>query len=158
VANNIFLVLDLHCYHWSSFHNHESYLHRVFPFFLLIICFHFFFGLCLFVLSFVLYFWWMGFYPWFLIQCFPFKVLVFFTWKQKQFVHTLKSSIKQVKHKMRTLGLGEIDDVTKKSRWGHKKRKCKMKHNFLLKPILDFVFCVVWRPIVWRLLLCMDDV
>ncbi len=39
----------------------------------------------------------------------------FFTWKQTQFVHTLKSSIKQVKHRMRTLGLGEIDDVTKKS-------------------------------------------
>jgi hypothetical protein len=54
-------------------------------------------------------------------------------------VHTLKPSINQVKHKMGTLGLGEIDDVTKKSKWDHKKRKCKMKHNFCLKSILDFL-------------------
>jgi hypothetical protein len=133
-------------------------LHGIFSLFFVDCLLSFFFGLCLFVLSFVLYFWWMGFRPWFFIQCFPFKVLVFFTWKQTQFVHTLKSSIKQVKHKMRTLGLGEINDVTKKSKWDHKKKKCKMKHNFRLKSILDFVFCVAWRPIVWRLLLCMDNV
>ncbi len=37
-----------------------------FPYYLLIVWFHFFFGLCLLVLSFALYFWWMGSHPWFL--------------------------------------------------------------------------------------------
>ncbi len=30
VANDNFLVLGFHCYCWSSFHSHGSYLHRVF--------------------------------------------------------------------------------------------------------------------------------
>ncbi len=43
---------------------------RFFPSFLLTICFRFFFGLCLFVFSFALYFWWMGSHPWFLYMVF----------------------------------------------------------------------------------------
>jgi hypothetical protein len=34
-------------------------------YFILIVCFCFLFGLCLFVFFFTLYFWWMGSYPWF---------------------------------------------------------------------------------------------
>jgi len=48
VIDNNFLILGLLCYHWSSFRSLESYLHMVFfLYFLLIVCFHFFFGLCL---------------------------------------------------------------------------------------------------------------
>jgi hypothetical protein len=45
-------------------------------FFWLIVCFCFFFGLCLLVFSFALYFWWMGYHPWFLYTGF-----FFFYWK-----------------------------------------------------------------------------
>jgi len=90
-----FLVLVLHCYCWSSFHNHGSYLHKVFSLFFIDCSLSFFLWVVSICNSFVLYFWWMGFCPWFFIQCFFLKVLVFVTWKQTQFVHTLKSSIKQ---------------------------------------------------------------
>jgi len=51
----------------APFHcHHGSYLLRAFTLFLLILCFCFLFGLCLFVFFFTLYFWWMGSYPWFL--------------------------------------------------------------------------------------------
>ncbi len=57
MANDYFFVLGCLCYHWSSFCSFGSYLHRVFSYFLLIVCFHlFFFGSCLLVLSFALYF------------------------------------------------------------------------------------------------------
>jgi hypothetical protein len=39
VVDDNFLVLGLLCYHWLSFYNHESSLHRVFAWFLLIVCF-----------------------------------------------------------------------------------------------------------------------
>ncbi len=38
-----------------------------FAYFLLVVCFCFFFGLCLLMLSLALYFWWMGSHPWFFI-------------------------------------------------------------------------------------------
>jgi len=56
--NSFVLSFLCFCYRWFSFCNHESSLHRVF--FYLIVCFCFFFGLCLLVFSFSLYFWWMG--------------------------------------------------------------------------------------------------
>jgi hypothetical protein len=54
----------------------ESSLHKVFMWFLLIVCFCFFFGLCLLVFSFALYFWWMGSHPWFLFTGFFFFTLI----------------------------------------------------------------------------------
>ncbi len=67
MTNDNFLVLGLLCCCRSSFCNHESYLYKVSPpFFLFIIFFCFFFGLCLLVLSFAFYFWWMGSHLWFL--------------------------------------------------------------------------------------------
>jgi hypothetical protein len=66
VASNYFIVLSLLCYHWLSFYSFKSYLFCVFfLYFSLIVCFHFFFGLCLLVPSFAMYFWWMGSCPWF---------------------------------------------------------------------------------------------
>jgi hypothetical protein len=48
------------CYCWLSFRSHESSLHRAFIwFYFVIVCFCFFFGLCLLVFSFALHFWWM---------------------------------------------------------------------------------------------------
>jgi hypothetical protein len=50
-----------------SFHSQESSLHKVFTWFLLlIVCFCFFYGLCLLVFSFALNFWWTGFHSIFL--------------------------------------------------------------------------------------------
>jgi hypothetical protein len=71
VADDNSFVLDLLCYHWLSFCNHESSLHRVITWFLLIVCFCFFFGLCLLVFSFTLYFQWMGSILDFYLQGFP---------------------------------------------------------------------------------------
>jgi hypothetical protein len=45
-------------------HNSFEYI-WVFDFCWLLAFVFFFFGLCLFVFSFVLYFWWMGSHPWF---------------------------------------------------------------------------------------------
>jgi hypothetical protein len=67
-------VLGLLCYRWLSFCNNESSLHKVFIWFLLIVCFCFFFGLCPLVFSFALYFWWMGSYTWFLFTRFFFQI------------------------------------------------------------------------------------
>jgi len=73
VTNDNSFVLSLLYYSWSSFRNHGSYafnhgsyLHRVFTRLWLIVGFCFFFGLCLLVFSFDLYFWWMGSHPWIL--------------------------------------------------------------------------------------------
>jgi len=64
----LLLILSFCCF--------ESSLHWVFYLilfsFLLIVCFCFLFGLCLFVFSFALYFCWMGFYPWILFREFFF--------------------------------------------------------------------------------------
>ncbi len=61
-------ILGFLCYYWLSFHSHESSLHKVFTWFLLIVCFCFLFRLCLLVFSFALYFCWMvrilDFYWW----------------------------------------------------------------------------------------------
>jgi hypothetical protein len=65
MANDSSFVLSFFCYHWLLFHSHESPLHKVFIWLLLIVYFCFFFGLCLFVFSFALYFWWVGSHPWF---------------------------------------------------------------------------------------------
>ncbi len=72
VADDNSFVLGLLCYRWSSSCSQRSYLHRVFTLFLFIICFCFSFGLCLLVLSFALYFWWMGSCPWILYRVFLF--------------------------------------------------------------------------------------
>jgi len=49
VANDSSLVLIPFCYCWLSFRNHQSSLHKVYWF---IVCFCFFFRLCVFVFSF----------------------------------------------------------------------------------------------------------
>ncbi len=67
VANDNSFILSFFSYCSLSFCRHESSLHRVFAWFLLIVCFRFFFWLCLFVFSFALYFWWMGSHPWFFL-------------------------------------------------------------------------------------------
>jgi len=41
VVDDNYFVLGLLCYHWLSFCGHESFLHRVFTWFLLIACFYF---------------------------------------------------------------------------------------------------------------------
>jgi glucan phosphoethanolaminetransferase (alkaline phosphatase superfamily) len=66
-----FHVLGLLCSCWLSRRSDVSYLHRVRHFFSLFL-FIFFFGLCLHVFSFALYFWWMGSHPWFLYRVFLF--------------------------------------------------------------------------------------
>jgi len=60
LTNDYFLVLGLLCYCWTSFCTLRSYLRRVFcPLFFVdcLLSFFFFFGLCLLVLLFTLYFW-----------------------------------------------------------------------------------------------------
>jgi len=54
VANDSSFVLALFCYYWLPFHSHESSLHRVFTWFLLIVCFFFSFG-CVYLCSHLLY-------------------------------------------------------------------------------------------------------
>jgi hypothetical protein len=79
VVNDNSFTLGLLCYHWLTFCSYESSLHKVFTWFLLIVCFCFFFGLCLLVSSFARYFWWMGSHPWFLFtQFFSPNLLVSF--------------------------------------------------------------------------------
>ncbi len=68
-------VLGHLCYHWLSFCTHESSLLRVFAWFCCCWLFAFvyfilFFGLCLLVFSFALYFWWIGFHSWFYLKGF----------------------------------------------------------------------------------------
>ncbi len=65
MVDDNFFILGLLCYCWLSFCSHESSLHRVFIWFLLIVCFWFFFRLCLFVFSFALYFCYRGSHSWF---------------------------------------------------------------------------------------------
>jgi hypothetical protein len=72
VVDDSSFVLGLPCYRWLSFHSYESSLHRVFTWFLLIVCFCFW---CLLVFSFAFYFWWMGSHPWFLFTQFFFPSL-----------------------------------------------------------------------------------
>jgi hypothetical protein len=74
VSNNCFLILGFFCYRWLSFRNLRFYMQRVFfpLFFVDCLLSFFFFGLCLLMLSFALYFWWMGPHPWFLYTRFFF--------------------------------------------------------------------------------------
>jgi len=75
VANDCFFILGLLCHRWLSFRSLESYLHKVFfsLFFVdYLFLFFFVFGLCLLVVSFALYFWWMASHPWFLYTRFFF--------------------------------------------------------------------------------------
>ncbi len=66
------MITSLLYYCWLSFHSHESSLHKVFTWFWLIVCFCFFYGLCLLVFSFAVNFWRMGSHPWFLFTGFFF--------------------------------------------------------------------------------------
>ncbi len=81
----------MYLYVWSYDWSHGDWSHKCFgawfvpasPLcirslcdFLLIVCFCFFFGLCLLVFSFALYFWWMGSHPWFLFTGFFFFTLI----------------------------------------------------------------------------------
>jgi hypothetical protein len=70
VADDDYFVLGFLCYCWMSFCSHGSSLHRVFTWFLLIVCFCFFFELCQLVFSFALHVWWMSSHPWFLFTKF----------------------------------------------------------------------------------------
>ncbi len=65
VVDDNFFILGLLCYCWFSFCSHESFLHKVFIWFLLIVFIWFFFRFCLLVFSFALYFCYMGSHPWF---------------------------------------------------------------------------------------------
>ncbi len=73
MTNDSFLVLGLLCCYWSSFvalgHICIGFLFLIFHW-LLAFFFFFFFELCLLVVSFALYFWWMGSHPWFLYTWF----------------------------------------------------------------------------------------
>ncbi len=44
MADDSSFILRFLCYHWLSFRSHESSLHRVFTWFLLIVCFYLFLG------------------------------------------------------------------------------------------------------------------
>jgi hypothetical protein len=69
------------CYRWLSFCSHESSLHRALIWVLLIVCFWFFFRLCLLVFSFALYFCYMGSHPlfWFMrFSSYCFGILLLF--------------------------------------------------------------------------------
>jgi len=67
LVDDCFFILGFLCYRWLSFYSLGSYLHKVFfsLFFVDCLLLFFFFGLCLLMLSFALYFWWMGSSPWF---------------------------------------------------------------------------------------------
>ncbi len=84
---NISFNFSFLCYSWSSFHSHGSYVHKVFTLFWLhIVYFCFFLGLYLLVLSFALYFWWMGLMDGFQALIFIYRIflLVFFLCAQRK--------------------------------------------------------------------------
>jgi hypothetical protein len=84
-------VEGLLCYHQLFFYCHESSLHRVLTWFLLIVCFCFFFRLCLVVFSFALYFWWMGSIPDFYLG-----VFLLFQWVSHRTTFTASESQKKM--------------------------------------------------------------
>jgi hypothetical protein len=65
-------ILGLLSYCCLTFHCHESSLHRVFTWFVLMYVFVSTLGCVCFVFSFALYFCWMGSHPWFLFTGFSF--------------------------------------------------------------------------------------
>jgi len=73
--SQVFVIIDHH------FITMDPICIGFFPYFLLIVCFCFFFGLCLLVLSFALYFWWMDSCPWFLYTWYFFVCIVMSTIK-----------------------------------------------------------------------------
>jgi hypothetical protein len=71
VTNGNSFVLSLLCFVIDDCHfvvMSPLCIGSFFTWFLLIVCFCFFFGLCLLVFSFALYFWWMGSLHWFLCK------------------------------------------------------------------------------------------